>query len=69
MIIRRNFEATRHPKGSEQRKQLNGKPTTSEYYPTKMYIHFTERWGTQLYATLAEAQEAEELYIRSTLSV
>lgn len=67
MIVRRTFAAAQHPKGSPERKRLNLDVATSEYSPSQKYIFFTERWGHQTYRTLAEAQEAEELYIRSTL--
>ena len=65
MIIRRTFGATQHPKGSAERKRLNQNPVTSERFPRLPYVLTTTRWGSQLFATLAEAEEAQQLYQQS----
>ncbi|MBT9173472.1 MAG: hypothetical protein DDT21_01873 [Syntrophomonadaceae bacterium] len=70
MIVRRTFAAAAYPKGNSERKRLNQNPITSDRHPHLSYVFISKQWGSQLYATLAEAQENEELYelyIRSTL--
>jgi hypothetical protein len=38
MVIRRAFLANAYPKGSPERKELNKRTATSEYYPSKPYL-------------------------------
>lgn len=37
-VIRRTFEAEKHPKGSEERNRLNCNPITSEYLHGERYL-------------------------------
>ncbi len=37
-IIKRTFEAAKHPVGSEERARLNCSPVTSEYMPSYKYL-------------------------------
>lgn len=37
-VIRRTFEAAKHPKGSEERARLNMNAETSEYMPSMRYM-------------------------------
>lgn len=37
-IVKRTFEAAKHPKESEERARLNCSPVTSEYMPSYKYL-------------------------------
>ena len=37
-VVRRTFEASKHPKGSEERARLNRDARTSEYMPSYRYM-------------------------------
>jgi hypothetical protein len=53
-IIRRTFEAAKHPPGSEERAQLNRDARTSEYMPSYRYLTSDGRsWRTKKEAALA----------------
>jgi hypothetical protein len=58
-VIRRTFEAAKHPKGSEERARLNRDAITSEYMPGYKYRTSDGRsWRTKRQA-LAYAAAAE----------
>lgn len=54
-VIRRTFEAKKHPKGSPERTRLNMDAVTSEYLPSYRYQVVGRRFGSA-FRTKAEAQ-------------
>jgi hypothetical protein len=64
-VHRRTFEASKHPKGSEERTRLNMDSLTSEYMPSYRYeVHGTD--GKKLHScrTKAEAVAVDEVATR-----
>ena len=71
-ILRRTFEAAKHPKGSEERRRLNCDPITSEYLRSHRYairspftmsdgtIHPSQPYILDMYPTKAAAVKAAE---------
>lgn len=57
MIVRRTFEAKRHPAGSAERARLNLEPETSEYMTSYRYVVRTP--GKAGYLTCRSKSEAE----------
>ena len=57
-IKRRTFEAKKHPKGSAERKRLNGDALTSEYSPSYKYamLYDYRDITRDIYKTKWEAQ-------------
>jgi hypothetical protein len=51
-IIKRTFEANKHPKGSEERTRLNCSAVTSEYMTSYKYLV-----GRKQFRTKREAEE------------
>ena len=60
-IIKRTFEANKHPKGSQERIKLNEEIVTSEYQPSYKYI--LEVGGKYQLKAFRTNQEAKE-YIK-----
>ena len=69
-IIKRTFEAAQYPKGSEERKKLNEKVQTSEYFTSKKWVaiaYYRETVKTlahEFKQTFINKKEAEE-WLRS----
>jgi len=57
-IIKRTFEAKKHPKGSEERKELNKSATTSEYNPSEKFIVLVDGDRHDTYKTRKMAEFA-----------
>ena len=67
-IVRRTFEAAKHPKGSEERARLNCNAVTSEYLTSYRYLvrklfilsdgtpHPTQKYTEKCCRTKAEAE-------------
>ena len=56
-IIKRNFEALRYVKDSDERKKLNENPLTSEYMTSYKYARVTEK-TMRLFRTKREAERS-----------
>jgi len=64
-IIRRTFEALKHPKFSLKRTDLNAKTETSEYYPSKRYAvvrGYGQSRRVDCFRTKKEAEERAKQY-------
>jgi len=61
-IIKRSFLASKYPRGSPQRAELNQDPAHSEYRRWVKYLFVTERFGAQHAKTLAEAEEMQRIH-------
>lgn len=69
-VIRRTFEAAKHPKGSSKRAKLNSDVETSEYYPSQPWLlrrnflmsdgtpHPTQQFIDSTFRTRRDAVEA-----------
>lgn len=58
-VIRRTFEAAKHPKGSEERARLNRDAQTSEYRPSRRYLTSDGRSHRTKALALLHAELAE----------
>lgn len=56
-IIKRTFEALKHPKGSQERIKLNEELITSEYQPDYKYILEVGNYQLHAFKTRKEAEE------------
>jgi hypothetical protein len=71
-VLRRTFEAQKHPKGSADRARLNLDPLTSEYMPSHRYLLRTpalmsdgtpnpvQKFYDNTYRTKAEAEAGQK---------
>ena len=68
MVIRRAFLANAYPNGSPERRELNKRTATSEYYPSKPYLS-TLTGQTYRTRALAEAGEVISGLVKGLLRI
>lgn len=56
-IIKRTFQASQHPEGSQERNKLNEELITSEYQPDYKYILEVGNYQLHAFKTREEAEE------------
>lgn len=56
-IIKRTFQASQHPEGSQERNKLNEELITSEYQPDYKYILEVGNYQLHAFKTRDEAEE------------
>lgn len=59
-LIRRTFEARKHPEGSAERARLNLRSETSEYYPSRRYMIRTGDLSCLFRSRFAAAQHLKK---------
>lgn len=65
-VVRRTFEAAKHPRGSAERARLNLKTVTSEYMPSYRYALVTST-SVGVFRTKAEAAAAKAAAAKARL--
>lgn len=56
-IVRRTFEAFKHPKGSPERNKLNRSSLTSEYQRNCIYLVMKNNQPAKVFSTIAECKD------------